>query len=341
MKNLKKVAVTTFIAAMCFLPAVNSAVTLLGAGASFPYPLISKWSYEYNKLNPDIQVSYQSIGSGGGIKQITARTVDFGASDAPLAPEERKAAPGLLHIPITLGAVVLAYDVPGVKGLKLSGEVIVDIFMGEIKRWDDPAIKALNPQLNLPARDIVVVHRSDGSGTTFVFSDYLSTISKDWNSKVGKGKALNWPTGIGAKGNEGVSGMITQLPYSIGYIELTYALQNGIEYATVRNKEGRFVQANTTTIKSAASAVKLPKGNDDWSNVSIVNAPGNDSYPISTFSYVLVYERQNDRIKGITLVEFLTWVIKEGQSYAEALHYVPLPSEVVKLNEETIKMVKY
>jgi len=213
--------------------------------------------------------------------------------------------------------------------------------MGNIKRWDDPAIKALNPQLNLPARDIVVVHRSDGSGTTFVFSDYLSTISKDWSSKVGKGKTLNWPAGIGAKGNEGVSGMITQLPYSIGYIELTYALQNEIEYATVRNKEGRFVQANTTTIKSAASAVKLPKGNEDWSNVSIVNAPGKDSYPISTFSYVLIYERQNDAIKGKTLVEFLTWVIKEGQSYAEGLHYVPLPPEVVKLNEETIKMVKY
>lgn len=337
-----KEGMTIFIvAAIVFLPAVNSAMTILGAGASFPYPLIAKWSYEYNRLHPEVQITYQSIGSGGGIKQITERTIDFGASDAPLTPEERKAAQGLLHIPETLGAVVLAYNIPGVDGLMVNGDVIARIFLGQIKRWDDPAIKALNPRLNLPARDITVVHRSDGSGTTFVFSDYLSSVSDEWRSRAGKGKALNWPVGIGAKGNEGVSGMVTQLPYSIGYIELTYALQNEIEYATIQNRAGFFVGANATTIKSAASSVKLPEGNEDWSSVSIVNAPGKDSYPISTFSYLLVYEKQSDPVKGKALVDFLTWAVHEGQSYAEPLHYVPLPPEVVRLNERSIARIKY
>jgi len=338
---MKEKMAVIFVVALAFLPAVDSAMTILGAGASFPYPLIAKWSYEYNRLHPEVQITYQSIGSGGGIKQITERTVDFGASDAPLTPEEGKAAPGLLHIPETLGAVVLAYNLPGVSEMKLSGEVVAKIFLGQIKRWNDPAIKALNPGLNLPATDIVVVHRSDGSGTTFVFSDYLSSVSGEWRSSVGKGKALNWPTGMGAKGNEGVSGMISQLPYSIGYIELTYALQNGIRYAKMQNKAGSFVDANATTIKNAAAAVKLPEGNKDWSGVSIVNAPGKDSYPISTFSYLLVYSEQKDPVKGKALVDFLTWAVHEGQKYAEPLHYVPLPSEVVKLNERTIAMIKY
>jgi phosphate ABC transporter phosphate-binding protein len=330
------------MAALVFLPAVDGAVNLVGAGASFPYPLIAKWSYEYNRMHPEIQINYQSIGSGGGIKQITEHTIDFGASDAPLTPEERAAAPGLLHIPETLGAVVLSYNIPEAKErLKLSGDVIAKIFLGQIKRWDDPAIKALNPAIALPAKDIVVVHRSDGSGTTFVFSDYLSKVSKDWNAKVGRGKALSWPVGMGQKGNEGVSGMISQLPYSIGYIELTYALQNALPYAFIKNKAGRFTDANMTTIKSAASAVKLPKGNEDWSNVSIVDAPGTDSYPLSTFSYLLVYEKQSNSQKGKALIDFLTWAIHEGQGYAEGLHYVPLPPEVVKLNEDTIKMVVY
>jgi phosphate ABC transporter phosphate-binding protein len=330
------------MAALIFLPAVDGAVNLVGAGASFPYPLIAKWSYEYNRIHPDIQINYQSIGSGGGIKQITEQTIDFGASDAPLTPEERAAAPGLLHIPETLGAVVLSYNIPEAKErLKLNGDVIAKIFLGQIKRWDDPAIKALNPAIALPAKDIVVVHRSDGSGTTFVFSDYLSKVSKDWNTEVGRGKALSWPVGMGQKGNEGVSGMISQLPYSIGYIELTYALQNTLPYALVKNKAGHFTDANTTTIKSAASAVKLPKGNEDWSNVSIVDAPATDSYPISTFSYLLVYEKQSNSQKGKALIDFLTWAVHEGQSYAEGLHYVPLPPEVVKLNEGTIKMVVY
>lgn len=339
-KGAKKGAAIVFVAALFFLPAVDSAVTILGAGASFPYPLIAKWSYEYNRLRPDVQISYQSIGSGGGINQITKQTVDFGASDAPLTPEEREAAPGLLHIPETLGGVVLAYNVPGISGLKLSGDVIAKIFLGQIKYWNDPEIKTLNPTLNLPSKGIIVVHRSDGSGTTFVFSDYLSSVSKDWASQVGKGKALSWPAGMGAKGNEGVSGMVSQLPYSIGYVELTYALQNEMKYATIKNRDGYFVNANTTTIKSAASAVKLPEGDEDWSNVSIVNAPGKDSYPISTFSYLLVYEKQSDPAKGKILVDFLTWVIHDGQKYADALHYVPLPPEVVKLNEETIGMIE-
>jgi len=328
-----------FLALILFTASLDGTIVLHGSGATFPAPLISKWGEEYGN---GVEIEYTPIGSGGGIEQITKKLVDFGMSDAPLTPEERAKAPGILHIPVTLGGVVIAYNMPEAKeNLKLDGEVIASIFSGQIKRWNDESIKKLNPDVALPDEEIIVVHRLDSSGTTFIFTSYLSEISKEWKEKYGRGKLINWFGGVPAKGNDGVSEVISSIPYSIGYIELTYALQNEIEYATVRNKEGRFVQANTTTIKSAASAVKLPKGDEDWSNVSIVNAPGNLSYPISSFSYMLVYKDQMNGNGGKALVDFIWWVIHEGQRYAEALHYVPLPDEVVKRNEESVRLMRY
>ncbi len=323
-------------------------ITINGAGASFPYPLISKWSYEYYKLK-GVKINYQSIGSGGGIKQTMAKTVDFGASDAPLKEEEYRRMPGILHIPETLGAVVVVYNLPGIEQkLRLSGEAVADIFMGKITRWNDPKIAELNPGVELPDEQIVVVHRSDGSGTTFVFSDYLSTVSSEWREKVGKGKALSWPIGLGGKGNEGVAGLVKQNPYSIGYVELAYAIQNRLNYALIKNREGKFVEPSIESVSAAAAGAvaTLPKGDESWAEVSIVNAPGENAYPISSFSYLLVY-RELSVIPGMTeakakaLVDFLWWAVHDGQRYAPDLHYAPLPEEVVKLNEETIKLITY
>ena len=324
-------------------------ITLNGAGATFPYPLISRWSYEYNKINPRVQINYQSIGSGGGIKQTMAKTVSWGATDAPLKESEFAKMPGVLHIPETIGAVVIAYNLPGVgSGLRLSGEVIADIFLGKIRRWDDPRIAELNPGVALPDRDIIVVHRSDGSGTTYVFTDYLSSVSSEWSTRVGKGKSMNWPVGLGGKGNEGVAGLIRQNPYSIGYVELAYATTAKMTYAYVKNREGNFVEPTIETISAAAAgaAPAMPRGDESWSDVSIVNAPGNDSYPISSFTYLLVYKDLSvipgmTEVRAKALVDFLNWVIHDGQEYSTALLYVPLPDEVVKLNEDTIKLINY
>ncbi|NJD53684.1 MAG: phosphate ABC transporter substrate-binding protein PstS [Candidatus Methanoperedens sp.] len=318
--------------------------TLNGAGATFPYPLISKWSSEYNKIKPDVQINYQSVGSGAGIKQITERTVDFGASDAPLTEQEFSNISGVLQIPESIGAVVVAYNLPGIQtGVKLSGDVVADIFLGKITKWNDPRIVSINSGIQLPDKDIIVAHRSDGSGTTFVFTDYLSAVSPDWKSKAGKGKSVNWPVGLGGKGNEGVAGLLSQNPYSIGYIELAYAKLQKISYAYIRNKAGKFIEPTLeTTANAAAGAVQtLPAGDANWSTVSIVNAPGDNSYPIGSFTYFLAYKDQKDQTKGKLLAEFLWWAVHDGQKYSSDLLYVPLPDEVISINEKTIKLMNY
>jgi len=319
-------------------------VTLNGAGATFPYPLISKWSSEYNKINPNVQINYQSVGSGAGIKQIGAGTVDFGASDAPLSENEYADISGILQIPESIGAVVVAYNLPGIqKGVKLSGDVISEIFLGKITKWNDPKIVSLNPGIQFPEKDIIVAHRSDGSGTTFVFTDYLSAVSPDWKSKVGKGKSVNWPVGLGGKGNEGVSGLLNQNSYTIGYIELAYAKLQNIPYASIKNKAGNFIEPTLETTASAAAgtASTLPAGDASWSSVSIVDTNGNNSYPIASFTYLLVYKDQIDQIKGKMLAEFFWWAVHDGQKYSSELLYVPLPNEIINLNEKTIKLMNY
>jgi len=329
--------------------AATKKISLSGAGATFPYPLISTMVVEYNKIRPDVQISYQSIGSGGGIRQHAEKTVDFGASDAPLNEKQREVAPNTLHIPITIGSVVLAYNLPGIpKGLKLTGEVIADIFLGKVTKWNDPAIQSLNPELNLPNKDILVVHRSDGSGTTFVWTGYLSTVSQEWKTKVGQGTAVQWPTGLGAAGNEGVAAVIRGTEYTVGYVELAYALQNKMSYAYIKNREGRSIEPTLGTVAAAAasSAQTLPKGEESWAQVSLLNAPGADSYPISSFSYLLVYKELSTlstmtKEKAQALVEFLWWATHDGQKYAPALEYVPLPQEVIAVNDVTIKSITY
>jgi phosphate ABC transporter phosphate-binding protein len=323
---------------------VPETITLNGAGATFPYPLISKWSSEYNKIKPNIQINYQSVGSGAGIKQITEKTVEFGASDAPLTENEYSNLSGILQIPESIGAVVVAYNLPGIQnGVKLSGDVVADIFLGKITKWNDPKIISLNPGTQFPAKDIIVAHRSDGSGTTFVFTDYLSAVSPDWKSKVGKGKSVNWPVGLGGKGNEGVAGLLSQNPYTIGYVELAYAKLQKITYAYIKNKAGKFIEPTLeTTANAAAGALPtLPSGDASWSSVSIVDAAGDNSYPIGSFTYLLVYKDQTDQTKGKILAEYLWWAVHDGQKYSSELLYVPLPNDVISLNEKTIRLMNY
>jgi phosphate transport system substrate-binding protein len=312
-------------------------ITLTGAGATFPYPLYSKWMSEYNKLHPSVRINYQSIGSGGGIRQVIARTVDFGATDDPMKPEEAaKAAGKLRHIPTTLGAVVVAYNLPGVKGLKLLPEVVIDIFLGKVKNWNDPRIVKENAGQTLPDRDIGVVYRSDGSGTTAVFSDYLGSVSPEWKDKVGVGKSLRWPTGLGAKGNEGVSGQLKTTPGSIGYVELAYALQNKLELAQIKNNAGQYVEPTIKSITAAAAGVKLP----DSLHASIVNPAGADAYPIAAFTYILVYEDMQEPRKAKALAQFLWWAVHDGQKFCERLHYAPLPTTAVAKVEGALKELR-
>jgi phosphate transport system permease protein/phosphate transport system substrate-binding protein len=323
-------------------------ITLNGAGASFPFPLIDTWRVEYQKVQSGVTLNYQSIGSGGGIKQFTENTVDFGATDAPLNANQTSSLPGpAVHIPETIGSVVAAYNIVGVpdKGLKLTGPVLADIFLGKITKWDDPRIDELNPDLALPSQDIVVVHRSEGSGTTFVWTSYLSKVSTDWDTQVGKGTAVPWPTGIGAQGNEGVATNIKDNQYTIGYVELAYALTTGMDYAFIQNQAGQFIEPTLDSTRAAvsASAPTLPKGEESWSNVSLVDAPGEESYPIASFSYLLLYKElnTNPQINSIekakALVDFVSWAITDGQEFADDLSYVPLPEEVVKLDQETLR----
>ena len=317
----------------------SSEVRLQGAGATFPNPLYQKWISEYGKLQPAMKIDYQSIGSGGGIKQIQARTVDFGASDAPMKDEDLKAAPGpILHVPTVLGAVVLTYNLQGVtQPLRFSPDVIADIFLGKIKNWNDARLKADNGGAALPDTEIVVVHRSDGSGTSAVFTDYLSKVSGEWKEKVGSGTSPNWPTGIGGKGNEGVTGQVKQTPNTIGYVELAYAVQNKLPVAEIKNKSGAFIQPTVDAVTAAAAASVASTPED--LRVSITDAAGPTAYPISSYTYILVYQQQGDATKGKALVDFLWWGIHDGEKFARDLQYAPLPDEIVRRAEAKINSI--
>ena len=321
------------------MPVVGQ-TTLNGAGATFPYPIYSKWFSEYHKVHSEVQINYQSIGSGGGIRQVTAGTVDFGASDMPMTDKQLQDAKGLniLNIPTVLGADVPAYNVPGVTGeLKFTPEALSGIFLGKISKWNDKALTSANPGVNLPDKDIIVVHRSDGSGTTFIWTDYLSKISPEWKSQVGSDTSVKWPLGMGGKGNEGVAGMIRQLPGAIGYVELIYAVQNNIPYGSVRNSAGNFVKASLEGVTAAAaSAPKMPA---DF-RVSITNAPGKDAYPISSFTWLLIPAQSKDAAKGKILADFLNWMVTDGQKMTSALAYAPLPDNVAAKVKDAIKQVK-
>jgi phosphate transport system substrate-binding protein len=312
-----------------------------GAGATFPYPLYSKWFYEYSNANPGVRFNYQSIGSGGGIKQITGGTVDFGATDAPMTEEEMKALPGpILHIPTALGAVVPVYNLDGVEsGLRLTPDVLAAIYLGKITRWNDPRIAELNRTVTMPNADIVVAHRSDGSGTTDIFTNYLTTVNTEWRAKVGHGKAVKWPVGIGGKGNEGVAGVVKQTPGAIGYVELAYAKQNRMKAASLRNREGHFV-APTLEATSAAAAGVAKSMPADF-RVSLVDAPGKDSWPISGLTWLLVYRDQKDAAKGKAVVQFLKWAIRDGQKMEPALDYAPLPKDVVEKVDKALKRISF
>ena len=308
------------------LSATASAQMMInGAGATFPYPIYSKWFDDYAKVDPSVRFNYQSIGSGGGQKQILAQTVDFGASDGPMSDENLSKAPGkILHLPTVAGAVVMTYNLPGNPALKLDGETIADIFLGKIKKWNDPKIAASNPGAKLPENEIVVVHRSDGSGTTFIFTDYLSKVSTEWKQKAGNNTSVNWPTGIGGKGNEGVSGQVKQTPGTIGYVELIYAVQNKMPYAEVKNAAGQFVKPSMESVTAALGTANIP---DDF-RFSMTNAPGDSAYPIAGATWLLVYEQQKDPAKGKKLIEFLKWALTKGEGMAKDLNYAPLPDEV-------------
>jgi len=296
-----------------------------GAGATFPYPIYSKWFDEYAKVDPSVRFNYQSIGSGGGQKQILAQTVDFGASDGPMSDDNLAKAPGkLLHIPTVAGADVVAYNLSGNPALKFDADTIAGIFLGQIKKWNDPKITALNAGVTLPDQEIVVVHRSDGSGTTYIWTDYLSKISPEWKKKVGTNTSVNWPTGIGGKGNEGVAGQIKQTPGAVGYVELIYAVQNKMPYAEVKNAAGEFVKPTLESVTAALATADIP---DDF-RFSMTNAPGKGAYPIAGATWLLVYQQQKDPAKGKKLVEFLKWSLTDGEKMAKDLQYAPLPESV-------------
>jgi phosphate transport system substrate-binding protein len=324
--------------ALLTLPLFAETVTLNGAGATFPNPIYTKWFSEYNKLHPDVQINYQSIGSGGGIRQVLAGTVDFGASDGPMSDEQLgQAKVKILHIPTVLGAVVPAYNVPGITGeVKFTPDILANIFLGKISNWNDPAIAKVNPGVNFPNQPIIVIHRSDGSGTTYIFTDYLSKVSKEWESTVGKNTSVKWPIGLGGKGNEGVAGQVRQLQGSIGYVELIYAVQNNISYGSVKNAAGEFLKASLAGVTEAAASVKSMPA--DF-RVSITNAPGKTAYPISSFTWLLIPVQAKNPANGKILADFLTWMVNDGQKFAPALSYAPLPDSVAEKVKATIKQV--
>jgi phosphate transport system substrate-binding protein len=317
-----------------------AAQTINGAGATFPYPIYSKWFAEYNKVNPKVQINYQSIGSGGGIRQLTNQTVFFGATDGPMTEEQMKQAPGrVLHLPTVLGGVVPIYNLPGVKAeLKFTGPLLADIFLGKVTKWNDPAIAKSNAGVQLPATDITVVHRADGSGTTYIWADFLSKVSPEWSKKVGVNTSVKWPTGLGGKGNEGISGLVSQTPGSLGYVELIYALQTKINYGSVQNMSGEFVRASIESVTAAAGAAarNMPK---DF-RVSITNAPGKGVYPVASFTWLLLYENPKDKAQSKAMVDFMKWALTDGQKFASDLGYSPLPAEVVKLEMEALATIK-
>jgi phosphate ABC transporter phosphate-binding protein len=348
------VAITTPLIANAELappaPDPDLVYNLNGAGATFPFPLIDLWRVEYNKDFNNVNLNYQSIGSGGGIKQHIEKTVNFAASDAPLTEKERLLAPGTLHIPETIGGVAVTYNIPEIpdKGLKLTGKTIASIFTGNVTKWNDPMIVHDNPGMTLPDQEIVVAHRSDGSGTTFVFTDYLSKISEDWKNKVGTGKSVPWPKGLAAAGNEGVTGIIKSTTYSIGYVELAYAYQTGMDFAFIQNADrSAFIEPSLDSIASASSEVvdTLPAADQSWTTVSIVNAPGSGAYPISSLTYILLYddlkEVAKNKEEAKAILHMIHWMITDGQEFSQSLLYVPLPDKLVELDKQGLSKVKY
>jgi len=344
MKRIAGVSVVTLALTMVVAVMVHAALSINGAGATFPYPIYSKWFDEYQKKNPTVEINYQSIGSGGGIRQVTEGTVDFGASDGPMNDEQIKAFQekhgfGILHFPTVLGADVPTYNIPGVSAaLNFTPEALTGIFLGKITKWNDPAIVAANKGVNLPGSDIVVVHRSDGSGTTYIWTDYLSKVSEEWKSKVGKGASVNWPVGLGGKGNEGVTGQIKNAPNSIGYVELIYAVSNNIPYGNVKNSSGVFVKADLASVSAAAAAVA--KTMPDDFRVSITDPPGKTAYPIASFTWLLIPERFSDTAKRDAIKAFVKWMLTDGQNYTEQLSYAKLPKEVIAKEEMALAKVQ-
>jgi len=340
MKTVRFSMLVLAAAALAATSALAQKIQINGAGATFPYPIYSKWFSEYNKLHPEVEINYQSIGSGGGIRQVTNQTVFFGATDGPMTDEQLQAAPGkILHFPSVLGGDVPVYNIPGVDAeLKFTGPVLADIFLGKITKWNDAALTKLNPGVKLPGTDITVCHRSDGSGTTYIWVDYLSKVSPEWKKKVGIATSVNWPVGIGGKGNEGVAGLVKQTPGSIGYVELIYALQNKIDYGSVQNMAGEFVKATTASVSAAAAAAAKQMPPDF--RVSITNAPGNGVYPVSSFTWLLFYENPKDKQRARIMVDFTKWALADGQKFAPELGYAPLPKEVVALEANALKKIK-
>jgi phosphate transport system substrate-binding protein len=332
--------IAALVAALVTSVATAQKIQINGAGATFPNPIYSKWFSEYNKLRPNIEINYQPIGSGGGIRQLSAQTVFFGATDGPMTNDQIFAAgTPILHLPTVLGGVVPVYEIPGVSGeLRFSGSVLADIFLGKITKWNDAAIRNLNPGVNLPNTDITVVHRSDGSGTSYIWCDYLSKVSPDYKRTVGVATSVNWPVGVGGKGNEGVAGLVKQTPGAIGYVELIYAIQNKIAYGSVQNAAGEFVRASTETVSNAAAqaAKAMPK---DF-RVSITNAPGHNVYPIASFTWLLFYENPKDKARARVMVDFMKWALTQGQKFAPDLGYAPLPQEVVALEMQALNRIR-
>jgi phosphate transport system substrate-binding protein len=330
------------VAAALLLAAASQAQTIQidGAGATFPYPIYSKWFSEYNKLHPNIQINYQSIGSGGGIQQLSSQTVFFGASDGPMNDEQLSKAPiKILHFPTVLGGVVPVYNIPGVTAdLKFSGATLANIYLGKITKWNDKQIEAENPGVKLPDTDIAVAHRSDGSGTTYIFTDFLEKVSPEWKAQVGHATSVKWPVGVGGKGNEGVAGLVTQTPGSIGYVELIYALQNKISYGSVKSHDGAYLRASLETVTAAAAgaAANMPA---DF-RVSVTDAPGKTAYPISSFTWLLLNENPTDKTKAKALVDFVKWALTDGQKFCEGLGYAPLPPNVVKMEIAALSKIK-
>ena len=333
-KLSRSIATITVAGLLALATNFAAAQNLTGAGSTFDYPVFAKWFTEYSNAHPGVQINYQSIGSGGGIQQVSSGLVDFGASDGPMTDEQlAKSKVKLVHIPVVLGAVVPVFNIPGVNDLRFSGDVLADIYLGKITNWSDPRIAKDNPGVRLPSMPINVVHRADGSGTTFIFADYLCKVSKEWAAGPRKGTAINWPKGIGGKGSEGVTGLVRQLPGSIGYVELTYALENHISFGQVRNAAGNWVRASISGVTEAAASVKnMPA---DF-RVSITNAPGATAYPISSFSWMLVPIKAQDAAKGRILKDFLSWMVNSGEAQVSSLYYAPLPQSV---GQKVLKVV--
>ena len=338
--SIRKLIGLALLAVLAAAPTQTQAQNINAAGATFPYPIYSKWFDEYHKLHPNIQINYQSIGSGGGIRQLLDKTVDFGASDGPMTDEQlQQASFKILHFPTVLGGAVPSYNIPGVNAeLKFTPEALAAIFLGKATKWNDPAIAAANPGVKLPAEDIVVIHRSDGSGTTYIWTDYLSKVSDEWRTKVGRNTSVNWPVGLGGKGNEGVAGLIKQTPSSIGYVELIYAVQNNLPYGLVKNASGEFVKASLASVSAAAAgaAKSMP---DDF-RVSITNASGRDAYPISSFTWLLIPAQIQDAAKKSAMKDFLGWMLTSGQQFCEPLAYAKLPKEVVAKEQKAVALIQ-